>query len=102
MLILLQNLSTQNVAVEAYKVTGGGFWQPSSYKYKFKPEVVEIIAKIAQQTPKAPVTKLKKELKDQKIIYLKEYGEMLKAEIKAIIKAKLQEDDDEETLLMLF
>lgn len=64
------------------------------------PEVLPIIEAIAKELPKAPIKELRVELKKRDIAFEDSYKVMLKA----IIKAKIREDqerDDEEAMLML-
>ena len=67
---------------------------------KEAPEVLPIIEAIAQELPKAPIKELRIELKKRDIAFEESYKVMLKA----IIKAKIREDqerDDEEALFLL-
>jgi hypothetical protein len=67
---------------------------------KEAPEVLPIIEAIAQELPTAPIKELRIELKKRDIAFEESYKVMLKA----IIKAKIREDqerDDEEALFLL-
>jgi len=109
----LDNLSTGDYSIAGQQITDdyqSGYvtpWWPlvggaiDRKKYeKEAPEVLPIIEAIAQELPKAPIKELRIELKKRDIAFEESYKVMLKA----IIKAKIREDqerDDEEALFLL-
>lgn len=109
--LAFRSLSLRAVIGEIVEVTNwwplvGGYIDRYDYpkikkQYEDTPEEVKpIIEAIAKETPKAPVTQLRKELKRNDIEYNDAYKSMLKSLIKAQIAAD-RERDDEEVLLML-